>query len=74
MQHVTDKTLEMVRDTLAYLSQEALQDVLFKDPKVRLPFALSTSSRRFERADIVDYALVPFTPPNLLLLHPDCVA
>lgn len=33
---MTDKTLEMVRDTLKYLSQESLQDLLFKDPKARL--------------------------------------
>jgi len=32
-QHVTDKTIEMIRETLQYLSQEKLQDLLFKDPK-----------------------------------------
>jgi len=32
-QHVTDKTIEMVRETLTYLSNEKLMDILFKDPK-----------------------------------------
>jgi len=32
-QHVTDKTLEMVRETLKYLSQEKFLDLLFKDPQ-----------------------------------------
>jgi len=32
-QHVTDKTIEMLRDTLKYLSQEKLLDLLFKDPQ-----------------------------------------
>jgi len=32
-QHVTDKTIEMIRETLKYLSQEKLMDLLFKDPQ-----------------------------------------
>jgi len=30
-QHVQDKTIEMMKETLAYLTQEALMDRLFKD-------------------------------------------
>jgi len=32
-QHVTDKTIEMIRETLDYMTQEKLMDVLFKDPQ-----------------------------------------
>jgi len=32
-QHVTDKTIEMIRETLTYMSQEKLLDLLFKDPQ-----------------------------------------
>jgi len=31
-QHVQDKNIELMRETLAYLTQEALMDHLFKDP------------------------------------------
>jgi len=32
-QHVTDKTIDMIRETLQYMSQEKLLDLLFKDPQ-----------------------------------------
>jgi len=32
-QHVTDKTIEMLRETLTYICQEKLMDILFKDPQ-----------------------------------------
>jgi hypothetical protein len=32
-QHVTDKTIDMIKETLQYMSQEKLLDLLFKDPQ-----------------------------------------